>query len=266
MGCTGRLACLQGGRRAAWHATVAGAQACCGRHGLLGSLSCRRLPLCSLQVGALRQVVVDVPRTAPGVAFVHEPVIQKCLERLLYIWGVRHPASGYVQVRRLLRWPGGPACRPGNIWQSAGAGCAAVQGYTYHSVTPLYIHLPPSPHHASSSPPAYRPAPPALLQGMNDLVTPFLAVFLSEVLGPEQDTWQPASLSEEALLEVEADCYWCLCKLLEGIQDHYTDAQPGIQKAVFKLKELVRWAGAGAAAGRLCRSAVPSTWAFISVQ
>ncbi len=63
-----------------------------------------------MQVGALRQVVVDVPRTAPGVAFVHEPVIQKCLERLLYIWGVRHPASGYVQVRSLPLRSGGPAC------------------------------------------------------------------------------------------------------------------------------------------------------------
>jgi hypothetical protein len=46
---------------------------------------------------ALRQVAVDVPRTAPGVGFFHQPRVQKCLERILYIWGVRHPASGYVQ-------------------------------------------------------------------------------------------------------------------------------------------------------------------------
>lgn len=44
------------------------------------------------EVGALRQVAVDVPRTAPGVAFFHEPAVQKCLERILYIWGVRYPA------------------------------------------------------------------------------------------------------------------------------------------------------------------------------
>ena len=42
--------------------------------------------------------------------------------------------------------------------------------------------------------------------------------------------------------QVEADSYWCLCKLLDGIQDHYTYAQPGIQRTVFHLKELVRWA------------------------
>jgi Rab-GTPase-TBC domain len=40
--------------------------------------------------------------------------------------------------------------------------------------------------------------------------------------------------------QVEADSYWCLCKLLDGIQDHYTYAQPGIQRTVFHLKELVR--------------------------
>jgi hypothetical protein len=40
----------------------------------------------------------------------------------------------------------------------------------------------------------------------------------------------------------EADAYWCLCKLLEGIQDHYTHAQPGIQRTVFRMQELVRCA------------------------
>lgn len=41
------------------------------------------------EVGALRQVSVDVPRTAPGVAFFHEAPVQKCLERILYLWGIR---------------------------------------------------------------------------------------------------------------------------------------------------------------------------------
>jgi hypothetical protein len=44
------------------------------------------------------------------------------------------------------------------------------------------------------------------------------------------------------MLDVEADCYWCLSKLLEGIQDHYTYAQPGIQRTVFRVKELIRCA------------------------
>lgn len=39
------------------------------------------------------QVSVDVPRTAPNVPFFHEALIQKSLERLLYIWGIRWVTS-----------------------------------------------------------------------------------------------------------------------------------------------------------------------------
>ena len=78
------------------------------------------------------------------------------------------------------------------------------------------------------------------VQGINDLVTPFLVVFLSEYLEGSMDNWSITDLSPEKISNVEADCYWCLSKLLDGMQDHYTFAQPGIQRLVFKLKELVR--------------------------
>lgn len=52
----------------------------------------------------------------------------------------------------------------------------------------------------------------------------------------------PPTLAAQAVYAAEADAYWCLCKLLDGIQDHYTHAQPGIQRTVFRLKELVRCA------------------------
>ena len=35
------------------------------------------------------QVVVDVPRTAPEVAVFHQQPMQKSLERILFIWGIR---------------------------------------------------------------------------------------------------------------------------------------------------------------------------------
>ena len=79
------------------------------------------------------------------------------------------------------------------------------------------------------------------VQGINDLVTPFLTVFLSEHFGGPMEEWSVESLSEAAVTAVEADSYWCLCRLLEGIQDHYTHAQPGIQRMVFAIRELVRW-------------------------
>ncbi|XP_031481780.1 GTPase-activating protein GYP1 [Nymphaea colorata] len=125
------------------------------------------------EVNMLRQIAVDCPRTVPDVAFFQQPEVQKSLERILYIWAIRHPASGYVQ-------------------------------------------------------------------GINDLVTPFFVVFLSEYLEGNIENWTLSDLTKEKVSNLEADCYWCLSKLLDGMQDHYTFAQPGIQRLVFKLKELVR--------------------------
>ncbi|KAK7312390.1 hypothetical protein VNO77_36203 [Canavalia gladiata] len=125
------------------------------------------------EVNMLRQIAVDCPRTVPDVPFFQQQQVQKSLERILYAWAIRHPASGYVQ-------------------------------------------------------------------GINDLVTPFLVVFLSEYVEGGIDNWSMSDLSSDIISNIEADCYWCLSKLLDGMQDHYTFAQPGIQRLVFKLKELVR--------------------------
>jgi len=45
----------------------------------------------------LRQIQVDLPRTSPNVAFFQQEMVQQAMLRILYIWSVRHPASGYVQ-------------------------------------------------------------------------------------------------------------------------------------------------------------------------
>ena len=39
---------------------------------------------------------------------------------------------------------------------------------------------------------------------------------------------------------VEADSFWCLTKLLDGIQDNYIFAQPGITRQVASLRDLVQ--------------------------
>lgn len=39
---------------------------------------------------------------------------------------------------------------------------------------------------------------------------------------------------------LEADSFWCMQKLLEGIQDNYTLAQPGIQTKIMALKDLIK--------------------------
>jgi len=38
---------------------------------------------------------------------------------------------------------------------------------------------------------------------------------------------------------IEADTFWCLSRLLDGIQDNYISAQPGIHRSVKRMAELV---------------------------
>ncbi|GMI06787.1 hypothetical protein TrVE_jg14369 [Triparma verrucosa] len=45
----------------------------------------------------LRQILVDLPRTAPSIPLFHHPSIQLLLKRVLYLWSIRNPACSYVQ-------------------------------------------------------------------------------------------------------------------------------------------------------------------------
>lgn len=53
------------------------------------------------------------------------------------------------------------------------------------------------------------------------------------------ENFDVTNLSQDMLRSIEADSFWCMSKLLDGIQDNYTFAQPGIQKKVKALEELV---------------------------
>ncbi len=44
-----------------------------------------------------KQILIDVPRTMPTYPLFNHAVVRGLLVRVLYIWNVRHPASGYVQ-------------------------------------------------------------------------------------------------------------------------------------------------------------------------
>ncbi|XP_012733004.2 TBC1 domain family member 22B isoform X1 [Fundulus heteroclitus] len=119
-----------------------------------------------------RQIHIDIPRTNPLIPLFQQPAVQEVFERILFIWAIRHPASGYVQ-------------------------------------------------------------------GINDLVTPFFVVFLSEFVTEDVENFDVAALPLETQRNIEADSFWCMSKLLDGIQDNYTFAQPGIQNKVKALEELV---------------------------
>eukprot|EP00002_Diphylleia_rotans_P026488 TRINITY_DN5286_c0_g1_i1.p1 TRINITY_DN5286_c0_g1~~TRINITY_DN5286_c0_g1_i1.p1 ORF type:complete len:429 (+),score=84.67 TRINITY_DN5286_c0_g1_i1:55-1341(+) len=119
-----------------------------------------------------RQILLDLPRTMPTMPLFQQKRIQKAFERVLYVWAIRHPASGYVQ-------------------------------------------------------------------GINDLLAPLFVVFLCEYTDFELEHIDSSKIPEEHMMIAEADSFWCLSKLLDSIQDNYTFAQPGIQRQVHRLSELM---------------------------
>uniref|UniRef100_A0A8C7MR55 TBC1 domain family, member 22a n=1 Tax=Oncorhynchus kisutch TaxID=8019 RepID=A0A8C7MR55_ONCKI len=98
-----------------------------------------------------RQIHIDIPRTNPLIPLFQQASVQEIFERILFIWAIRHPASGYVQ-------------------------------------------------------------------GINDLVTPFFVVYVFEYIKEEVENFDVSSLQEETLRNIEADSFWCMSKLLDGIQ------------------------------------------------
>ncbi|CAF0751017.1 unnamed protein product [Brachionus calyciflorus] len=125
----------------------------------------------------LRQILNDIPRMNPLIPIFQNDTVQNIFQRVLYVWAVRHPGSGYVQ-------------------------------------------------------------------GINDLLTPFFVVFLSEFIDIQNYTEIQVKdiekLSQEILQQLEADCYWCMAKLLDRIQENYIFSQPGIQKKIIALEELMK--------------------------
>lgn len=63
---------------------------------------------------------------------------------------------------------------------------------------------------------------------------------VSIYLDADVENYDVSKLPPDDLQQVEADSYWCMAKLLDSIQDNYTFAQPGIQKKVYMLKELMQ--------------------------
>ncbi|KAG8439881.1 hypothetical protein GDO86_005881 [Hymenochirus boettgeri] len=99
-----------------------------------------------------------------------QPVVTEIFERILFIWAIRHPASGYVQ-------------------------------------------------------------------GINDLVTPFFVVFLGDCMAEDEEVENVdvSSLPVEVLQNIEADSYWCMNKLLDGIQIKYIDTCSSMRLNIFNL-------------------------------
>lgn len=82
------------------------------------------------------------------------------------------------------------------------------------------------------------------VQGINDITTPLIAVFLNDYVELDEDLNSvPEKISNVKDSDfdcVEADVYWCLCRILDSILDNYTDMQPGTIKALQKIKEITK--------------------------
>ncbi len=50
-----------------------------------------------LDATTIHQIRIDVLRTGADTLLFQQDVVQRALERILYCWALRHPASGYVQ-------------------------------------------------------------------------------------------------------------------------------------------------------------------------
>ena len=130
------------------------------------------------------------------------------LERILYVWAIRHPASGYVQGINDL------VCPFFQVFLSAYIG----EHLTIRS-----------------------PSTSDLLA-----ILPFLKISsrctltLARVADTDPELFDVSHLPSTVLSAIEADTFWCLSKLLDGIQDNYISHQPGIQRLVRRMGELVK--------------------------
>ena len=107
----------------------------------------------------MKDVKTDVRRTMPEIPVFAHNIVQCMLSRILFIWAMKHPASGYVQ-------------------------------------------------------------------GINDLTTPFILVFLGEQLQRMTDELSEEDMervTDKQMRAAEADVYWCLNRVLEEVQDNFIE-------------------------------------------
>ncbi|CUM64432.1 uncharacterized protein PRCAT00002036001 [Priceomyces carsonii] len=153
------------------------------------------------------QIKIDVKRTNPTVKLYGYPEVQQSLRKILFLWAMRHPASGYVQGINDLSTPFYQIFLLNYIWQLQ----------KKKDENDLFI--------------------PGLLDESDtkeqDLLNdPMLMHYNLE-------NFNPNKLSSRVLSIIEADTYWCLSRLLENITDNYIHEQPGIIRQVGELKNLI---------------------------
>ncbi|CAD8168752.1 unnamed protein product [Paramecium pentaurelia] len=81
------------------------------------------------------------------------------------------------------------------------------------------------------------------VQGINDIASPLIAVFLNEYVRVDFNKFDVPpdfhKLPDDIFLDMEADIYWCLCKIIENIQDYFIHNQSGVSLACEKINNIL---------------------------
>lgn len=163
------------------------------------------------------QINIDVKRTNQSLKLYSYPETQKSLKKILFLWAIRHPASGYVQGINDLCTPFYQLFLNNYLWQLQRKYAHEFDGSADESA--LFI-------------------PGLLDESGSDFCEAEL--YRDPKLG--HLSWEnidPGRLSERVLSIIEADSYWCISRLLDNITDNYIHEQPGIIKQVNDLHDLI---------------------------
>jgi hypothetical protein len=81
-------------------------------------------------------------------------------------------------------------------------------------------------------------------QGMNDIAAPFLIIFTKEYIEVDEVTLKideefESKLDAAAILNIEADSYWCFTRLLSSIKNNFTPGFPGVIEMIQKFSVLI---------------------------
>ena len=168
------------------------------------------------------QINIDVKRTNPTIKLYANQSTQTSLRKILFLWAMRHPASGYVQGINDLATPFYQIFLNHYIWQ--------LQRKQSNGSKDLKD-----------------------LEDDDDDSGLFIPGYLSDGDDKEElalladgnlknytiNNFDTSKLSQRVTTIIESDTYWCLSRLLENITDNYIHEQPGIIRQVNELKNLI---------------------------
>ena len=169
----------------------------------------------SYEITNFRQIKIDVIRTQPEVVLFSQQPLQSMLIRILFIWSMRHPASAYVQGINDLAAP--------LILVFLGA---LVAQYRQNQEMVQAI---PSKREKGNEDSFVESKQTITTAQINAKTSIYHEITASDLL----------DLDAKSILSAEADVFWCLSKLIDEIQDNFTDMQPGVHKMLNKMKAVV---------------------------